>query len=67
MSIKIVSVTFDVEAQEWAPEFAVPTLICDLLRVDSGDEVALTILDPQGGIPLDGTRITEDLMGPLRV
>jgi hypothetical protein len=59
ITVRILSVTFDVEAQDWAPEFTVPKRILDLLGVDSGDEVELTVLDPAGDIPLDGTGTTD--------
>jgi hypothetical protein len=56
MNEKIISVTLELDAQRWGPQFSVPKRVCELLDVGSGDQVKLTILDQLGNKLLDGTK-----------
>jgi hypothetical protein len=56
MNAKIISVTFEIDAQQWRPQFSVPKEVCELLRIRSGNEIKLVILDQLGNVLLDGTK-----------
>ena len=48
MNTKIISVKFEVDAQAKNPQFSVPSEVCNILGVKSGDELDLVIQDMAG-------------------
>jgi len=57
---QIISVTFEIDVQNWAPQFSVPVDVCRLLGIEKRD-VALTMRDSSGDLLFEGLKTVDAL------